>query len=467
MWFDLETTGRDATRDRILQFAARRTDLNLNPVGDAVNFLCKPPPDRLPDPEAIALTGISIAQCEAEGLSEFAFAKRILATFEAADTCIVGYNNLRFDDEFLRNLFYRNLFDPYAREWQHGRSRWDVIDTVRLCRALRPDGIVWPVDDAGAPSNRLELLSRANGLAHESAHDALSDVDATIAMANLLRERQGKLYNYAFSHRDKHSVGQLLKLHKAEPVVHISGMYGAKNHFIAVVLPLIEHPTNKNGILVADLSYSADPYRRLSAEALRDNWFGDAASHGPLDRLPVKTLHINRCPVVAPLSVLRPEDQARLGVDMDQVNVNLPSWTDTGLRDTLSRVLESPNFATPSDPELQLYSGGFFSNRDRSTMQQLVAAADDTSPIARDQTFDDHRIGVLVDRARARNWPDHISDDERVAWQAWVKASFDDAALHTVNRQDFVESVARLGRERPDTKPLMDELSAHYRDLLN
>ncbi|XNM88044.1 hypothetical protein ACLK18_11460 [Escherichia coli] len=57
---------------------------------------------------------------------------------------ILGYNNVRFDDEVTRNVFYRNFYDPYAWSWQHDNSRWDLLDVMRACYALRPEGINWP-----------------------------------------------------------------------------------------------------------------------------------------------------------------------------------------------------------------------------------------------------------------------------------------------------------------------------------
>jgi exodeoxyribonuclease I len=100
-------------------------------------------------------------------------------------TVFVGYNTVRFDDEFMRFLHYRNFHDPYEWQWQNDKSRWDLLDVARMTRALRPEGIEWPFDAKVKPTNRLELLSSLNKLDHANAHDALSDVQATIALAQL------------------------------------------------------------------------------------------------------------------------------------------------------------------------------------------------------------------------------------------------------------------------------------------
>jgi len=178
-WHDYETFGPVPRRDAPAQFAGVRTDGELNEIAPPQVWWCKPPADRLPDPEACLLTGITPQQCAERGLAEHAFAAEIERALSLPGTVGCGYNSIRFDDEVTRFLFWRNLIDPYAREWQNECGRWDLLDTVRCCYALRPEGVVWPRHDAGPmagkPSFRLEHLSAANGLVHDAAHDALSN----------------------------------------------------------------------------------------------------------------------------------------------------------------------------------------------------------------------------------------------------------------------------------------------------
>lgn len=187
-WHDYETFGRWPRRDRPAQFAGVRTDAELNEIGPSLMHYCQPAPDFLPDPESCLLTGILPQTCLEQGLPEHAFAAAIERELAAPGTVGVGYNTIRFDDEVTRHLFWRNLMDPYAREWQNGCGRWDLLDVVRCTYALRPEGIEWPRHEDGRTSFKLEHLTAANGLAHEAAHDALSDVRATIGLARLIRE---------------------------------------------------------------------------------------------------------------------------------------------------------------------------------------------------------------------------------------------------------------------------------------
>src|SRR5580765_5602568 len=241
-WHDYETFGRVPRRDRPSQFAGVRTDAELNEIGAPLMQYCQPAPDFLPEPEACLLTGITPQHCLAQGVPEHRFADAIEQQLGAPGTVGVGYNSIRFDDEVTRHLFWRNLIDPYAREWQNDCGRWDLLDVVRTTWALRPEGIEWPVHDDGKPSFKLEHLSAANGLAHAAAHDALSDVRATIALARLIKTRQPRLWEFCLKLRSKHEVVKQMGIGK--PFLHISGMYGTERGCIAPVWPLAPHPTN-------------------------------------------------------------------------------------------------------------------------------------------------------------------------------------------------------------------------------
>lgn len=254
LWYDLETFGRDPRRSRIAQFGAIRTNADLDPVEDPIMFFCRPADDLLPSPGACLITGITPQQAQAEGLSEAEFAARIFDEMARPNTCIAGYNSFRFDNEFIRNLFYRDFFDPYEREWRNGNSRWDLIDVMRMARALRPDGIQWPLRDDGVPSFKLEALAAANDLVHSRAHDALSDVEATIALARLLKESQPRLFDYAFALRDKKRAAALLDYANMTPVLHLSQRYPASQGCGSLVLPLCPHPQIANQIIVCDLA---------------------------------------------------------------------------------------------------------------------------------------------------------------------------------------------------------------------
>ena len=413
-WYDYETTGIDPRRDRPLQVAGIRTDEALNEIGEPLNIYCRPSDDILPHPAACLVTGITPSRLAEKGLGEAEFMTRVHAELAQPGTCGVGYNSLRFDDEVTRYSLYRNFFDPYAREWQGGNSRWDLIDLVRTAYALRPEGIVWP-EEEGRVSLKLERLTQANGIDHGQAHDALSDVRATIALARLLRSKQPKLYDYLYQLRSKQKVLDQLRL--LQPVVHISGRFAGSRHYLALVLPLAWHPRNRNALIVCDLHVDPAPLLDEDGETLRRRLYTrrEQLADGEL-AVPLKLLHINRCPVLAPLNVLRDEDIRRLQLDMPTYQARAQQLAETQGRwqDKLAQVYGEEAFAANEDPEQQLYEG-FIGDRDRRLCEQVRAA--EPQRLAREVwPFDDARLPELLFRYRARNFSSSLSTAEQQRW---------------------------------------------------
>ena len=443
-WYDYETTGINPRSDRPLQMAGLRTDFDLNEIDEPVNLYCQPSEDILPHPAACAITGITPGQLQEHGLSEADFMTRVHAQLAAPGTCGAGYNTLRFDDEMTRYSLYRNFFDPYAREWQGGNSRWDLIDVVRAAYALRPDGLVWPTDDEGRVTLKLERLTAANGIDHGNAHEALSDVRATIALARLIREKQPKLYDWLFQLRSKQKVMDQIRL--LQPLVHVSGRFSAARNYVGVVLPLAWHPRNKNALIVCDLHLDPQGLLDLDAESLRQRLYTrrDELAEGELP-VPLKLIHINKCPVVAPLSVLRQEDQQRLGLDMalyqqrvSQLNGARKVWLDKILA-----IYAREDFSQSQDPEQQLYDG-FIGDRDRRLCEQVRAV--DPMQLAQEQwPFDDERLPELLFRYRARNFPDTLNPEEQERWRIFCQKRLSDPEWGAPNTlESFVEAAAQL-----------------------
>ncbi|WP_369989956.1 exodeoxyribonuclease I [Pseudomonas xanthosomatis] len=418
-WHDYETTGINPRSDRPLQMAGVRTDLDLNEIEAPINLFCRPSDDILPHPAACLVTGITPQQLANQGLCEADFMTRVHAELARPGTCGAGYNTLRFDDEVTRYSLYRNFFDPYAREWQGGNSRWDLIDVVRTAYALRPEGIEWPQQD-GRTSLRLELLSKANGLEHGHAHEALSDVRATIGLARLIRQKQPKLYDWLFQLRSKHKVMEQVRL--LQPLVHISGRFSAERNYIGVVLPLAWHPRNRNALIVCDLGQDSAPLLQESAEVLRQRLY-TRREEMPVGQLPVplKLVHINRCPVLAPLSVVRPTDQQRLGLDMSALQRSAEQLANQQAlwRDKLEVIFEEEGFAASEDPEQQLYDG-FIGDRDRRLCEQ-VRNAEPAQLGGANWMFDDSRLPELLFRYRARNFADTLTAEESARWHAFCQ----------------------------------------------
>lgn len=431
LWHDYETFGINPRRDRPAQFAGIRTDAELNEIGEPLMLYCKPANDYLPDPESCLLTGITPQLCLERGVAEHEFAARIEAVLAEPGTIGVGYNTIRFDDEVTRHLFWRNLIDPYAREWQNDCGRWDLLDVVRMAYALRPEGITWPRKpderfpgdpSVTRPSFKLEDLARANGLLHDAAHDALSDVRATIALARLIRQAQPKLFDFALSLHKKDRVAAELGLptspQTAQPFLHISGMFPPERGCLGVMWPLATHPTNKNELLAWDLSQDPSELPLLDVATLRQRLFSKSADLPEgVQRLPIKSVHLNKSPmVVRKLATLTAEMATQWGVDIEAALRNAEKAA--GLPDMSAiwpEVFQRPKEAAP-DVDEDLY-GGFIGNADRRRLNQLRAQS--PAELAHSRTgFDDDRLEELLFRYRARNFPETLSPEDAERWEA-------------------------------------------------
>ncbi len=472
-FYDLETSGVNPRSSRIMQFAGQRTDADLNPIGEPYNILVKLSADILPDPYAVLLTGITPQQTLQDGITEAEFCELFMKEIVQPDTIFVGFNTVRFDDEFMRFLLYRNFYDPYAWQWKDGCSRWDLLDVVRMTRALRPSDIVWPVDpETKAPTNRLELLTAQNNLLHEAAHDALSDVHATIAVAKLLRTKQAKLFDYLLSIRQKQKVSEFLKNNKT--FVYSSGRFSSDYEKTTIVSTLGPHPTSQS-VLVYNVRHDPTPFLNMSVEQLAEAW--RYTKDKTVLRLPVKALQFNRVPAIAPLGVLDDASKERLQVDMDEINRHNkllaahPDFYDkvaatiehiNAARDT-KEVKAVAGRAKPVDE--QLYDA-FIPDGDRLVSEKIHTAKPDEIRTFKD-SFQDKRLKQLAPLYMARNFPQTLNDDERVAWEKHCQQVLVSGGAQSRLAQ-FFNQLQEVSQTKTDSKShfLIEELRLYGESLV-
>ncbi|HSX45637.1 MAG TPA: exodeoxyribonuclease I [Candidatus Saccharimonadia bacterium] len=425
-FYDLETSGFSPRTARVVQFAGQRTDMDLKPIGEPVNVLIKLTPDVLPDPDAVLVTGITPQKTIAEGLTESEFLKLFYKEVVRPDTIFLGYNSVRFDDEFMRFLLYRNFYDAYEWQWKDGCSRWDLLDVVRMTRALRPDGIEWPFSPDGKPTNRLEFLTSINKLEHSNAHDALSDVLATIDLARLIKSEQPELFDYQLKNKGKKEVKALVE--KGTPFVYTTGRYSSQWLHTSVAVQLAKH-AEQDAALVYDLRFDPEPFLEMSVDQLIEAW-----RYNPdleVVRLPVKTLKYNRCPAVAPLGVIKGDaTQERLQLKLETVTENLAVlkkhhavFADK-IAEAVARMDKERERSQLAivDNELtvdeRLYEG-FLNKSDESTMAAVRAAEPSDLP-GLAANLKDARLKSLLPLYKARNYPQSLSSEERVVWDEFV-----------------------------------------------
>ncbi len=463
-WHDYETWGVNPQKDPACQFAGIRTDLDLNIISQPLMIFNQIPNDYLPHPEACLITGITPQHSLRDGMIEPDFIQKIHKEFSTPETCVAGYNNIRFDDEVTRYTLYRNFYDPYGREWRNGNNRWDIIDVVRACYALRPEGIEWPLKGDGTPSFKLEDLSKANNIEHAAAHDAMSDVHATIAMAKLVKTAQPKLYDYLFNLRFKKNVIALLDITAHTPLVHISSKLPALNGCCTWIAPVAQHPTNKNAFIVVNLALDIQPLIDFSVEEIIHKLYtpSNMLEEGE-QRLPIKLIHINKSPVIAPAKTLDEANAVRLGIDREACLRNLKVLKQhPELVDKLIAVHSTSREKIEQDADHTLYSGAFFSPKDRALMDQVLQSspeqlADLTLP------FEDPRLDNLLFYYKARNFPTSLNEQELQRWQNHRKFRLlDDTSPSSITMTDYVQTLELLSEQYQSNNDKLAILKALY-----
>jgi exodeoxyribonuclease I len=419
LWYDLETFGIHRALDRIAQFAAVRTDEDFRVLEEPTVLYSKITPDYVPDPMACLLTGITPKTTLERGVRELDFIGQIQEIFSRPGTCVLGYNNFNFDDEFIRNTLYRNLYDPFYREWAGGNSRWDIINLMRAARDLRPEGLHWPVKSNGKPSFKLEDLTAANDIPHEGAHDALSDVRASIALAKRVKEAQPKLYQYLFEQRKKEKIKALIDLHTKPILLSTSETFTDINGCTAPVIPLSADPQNHNVVLAFDLRGEPSSLLDLSVDSIRTRLFtpADQRPEG-LERIPLVKIQVNRSPVLSPLSVLDEETAERLAINREKTEERAELIrAHPVLTRKVMEVFRRNDEPRHRDPELEIYHG-FFPDGDRERMEALRQAGP-RQMLKERFDFEDQRIPILVWRMVCRNYPESLEAEEREQWRSY------------------------------------------------
>jgi len=453
-----------------MQFAGQRTDMNLKPVGEPFNILIKLSPDVLPEPEAVLLTGITPQMTLQDGITEFEFLKIFETEIATPDTTFVGYNTVRFDDEFIRCTRYRNFYDPYDWHWRDGRSRWDLLDLVRMTRALRPEGIEWPFSEDGVPTNRLELITKLNGLDHEHAHDALNDVLASIAVAKLIREHQPSLFDYLLKLRGKKEIKQFLTDNAV--FLYSSGKYS--NEFLkTAVVQLLNLGDDQSGAIVWDLRHDPRPFATLTPKELAARWGYTKDPDAPT-RLPVKTLKYNRCPAICPPGPIKDEAvQKRLGITLAQIEANkaalkaLPELRENILKAQQLMDTERLRSQTDEAPDVdeQVYDG-LLDNHDQNLLR-AVRAAEPTDVSQFAEQFHDKRMQQLIARYKARNFPDSLTAEERESWEAYRAAKLFEGGDNSQLAKYFQRlAVCAEDPKYADKQFLLEELQLYGQSLM-
>lgn len=465
-FYDLETTGTDTRNDRIMQFAGQRTDMQLNIVGAPDNFLIKLSDDIVPDPRAVLITGITPQKSINEGISEADFLKIFSRDISVPGTIFVGFNSVRFDDELMRFMLYRNFYDAYEWQWQDDNSRWDMLDVVRMMRALRPDGINWPLDKDGKPTNRLELLTGLNSIEHGNAHDALGDVFALIHLAQLIRKKQPKLFDFMLNIRNKKDVSKIVN--QGQPFVYTSGKYSNDWEKTTVVAVVADYANR--GSLVFDLRNDPTQFASMSPSELAKAWTRRYNEEGI--RLPVKKLLFNHCPAIAPLAVMDLNSQKRLGINLETILENYKKLQETDLRTPLLQALDIVEKAIQQraeandDVDTKLYDG-FLDNNDKNISRSIrLSKPEELNDYL--LKLKDQRLLALLPLYKARNFRSSLDSQELKDWEEFRKNRLMGGKQNS-RLALFFEKLAELANEpnlSSEKQYLLEELQLYGQSIM-
>lgn len=461
-WYDFESGGVNPRADRPTQFAGLRTDEALNIIGEPLVEYCQLSPDYLPHPQACLITGITPQKQQHSGLPEYEFARLIHQQLAQPGTTTVGYNNIRFDDEMTRFMLYRNFYDPYAWSWQNQNSRWDLVDLVRACYALRPEGIEWPQID-GQVSFKLDQLSVANNIEHAQAHDALSDVHATIGMARLIKNAQPRLYDFYYSRRRKAMVQQMLDeaMVQAKPLVHVSAMYGSQQGNVSWVVPIGHHPQQANAVIAWRLDKDPAQWLNSDSETMRTLLYTSkqALLEQGAEKPGLVTITTNKCPFIAPLSTLSNERAEHFGLAWAQAQEHLHTLLNNpALREHLLQVFNTKKEniePAKEDVDLALYSGPFFSEQAKSQMAMIrESSAEHLTSL--DLPWDDERLPEMLFRYRARNFSHTLTHSEQLRWRQFCQQRLTQGSQHHLSLDEFILQLEQLAHEQQQNQRNMN-----------
>jgi exodeoxyribonuclease-1 len=467
-FYDLETSGINPGGARIMQFAGQRTDLKLKNIGEPVNLLIKLTDDVIPDPRAVLVHGITPQRTLSEGLSELEFIDTLLNKIATPGTIMAGFNSIRFDDEFIRYTLWRNLRDPYEWHWQDGRSRWDLLDVVRMIRALRPDGINWPEKD-GLPINKLEDLATANDIAIAGAHDALVDIQATIELARLLYQKQPQIFDFLLQNRDKNTVLRIIAPTEPMPFVYTSGRYPREHEHTTTAVVLGKSTQDSNGYIVYDLRHDPAELDQLSLKELAARLFVKQEDRDRLSPLPIKKLAINRAPAVAPLGTLDESSQQRLELSIDTIQQHFDALR--ARPELIERLLtiweQRSEYPAHTDVDAQLYDGGFISDRDREKRNHLLALDREELATVTGE-FKDDRLNQLLWRLQLRHFRDLVDLSEQEKWDDYRAEVFTEGRAGAPNLKTFASTLQELAAQgvTAEQRFLLEELQLYVESIV-
>ena len=455
LWHDYETWGVNPKRDQTSQYAAIRTDRDLNYIDVPTNIYCKPSPNRLPNPIAVAVTKLSPLYCEEHGLPEYEFFSHVREEMTVPGTCQVAYNGINFDREVTRFGFYRNLFSPYEHEFANDNSVWDIVMLGAMIRAIRPDGINWPTNNEGRPSIKLEHLAPANNITQENAHCAQDDVKATVEWARLLKKSQPQTWDFLFKYKHKKQLKKYIQLGK--PYILTNMGFGLEYQYTAPIVPLFYLRNEPDSLICINLREDSEWIKKEDSSELRRLLYSTKAEleESGKRRPPLVKIKLAKCPAIAPIKVVNSESIAnRVKIDVDDASRKASStFRDKAL---ITKVEDIYSIDASYEPitlvEEQLYGFNFFDKADNIRIKEIHSNGIQFG-LSKIIEWKDERINKLLFRIIAKSFPHQLSDEHL---KSWKKQCLTEISENDDDNPNF-ENFKKMAVETIDDESLREE----------
>lgn len=465
--FDTETTGLDHT-GQIIQIGIIRLDKGLKEI-ERNELYCMINPLNIPAVGAFKTHQIPLSKIIDEGMFEPEFARSVNDIFlKRPNTCVLGYNSIKFDDNRTRELFYRNMVDPYQREYMNGNSRYDVLKLTRALKVFKPDAIEWPYREDGEPSMKLEDIAPLNNIIQENAHDAISDVEATIGLMELIKEKEPEFFDYTMKLRNKAFVSSVTY---NKPFLMVGDGPSRDNLYTGVLLPVSSHPQNKNSTICIDVSNIeqgkvkevVDKILSIPTDELDDYIY----TRDKEKKLPIMEVRGNQLPFVFTPALLKDEGvQKRTNINYESAMDNVRELSNNPDFASLTRHLfkaYNKEMPFPDDVYGHIYKG-FVSNQDKKTLSRL--STDDYSEWENiGKRIGDERIPELIERAIGNIDIELLSNEGRESFESTMKTRYNDlSGKYGETLPKFWYEASEVKNSKEETKEvkfIIKELEEH------
>lgn len=407
LFYDLETTGLLQCWDVPLQSAFLQADADLKTQRELM-LRCRLPAHIVPSVDALMVTNVTPAMLEDQPASHLEMMSQIARIItDSKPALILGYNNIRFDDEILRQSFFQTLLPPYSASMT-GHGRGDVLTMLRAVIMLEPDAVVVPRDATGKAVLKLGAVCRKNGivLTDEDAHDALADVRATRDLFKLLLDRAPATMATMLRHAKKSSPIDLMEA--GEPVI-IGG-----TSRLTPCLPTIASPTNPSARICINLDLDPTEFIDLPAPEL--------LARIRSSRSPVRQVKTNAMPI---LFSWEQAAHALIEAQSNQVYRARARalWAHPTFLRQLALALEDQYADREASryPDEQLYSHGFVSDADVVACRRWHEIEWKYREHFATWHIRDPRLRSLAVRQIFLNAPDALSPEAQRRGQDWLR----------------------------------------------